>query len=89
MSKYEENPKLSSDLKGSPKNVVEMAAAGANRNLKLSDYYVIGSQGHKDIPGTASPGMWHQQCKDRHLDKILQVLQRLAQQSQQGSGCSG
>jgi hypothetical protein len=36
MSKYEENPKLLSDLKGVHKNIVEMAVAGANRNLKLS-----------------------------------------------------
>ncbi len=35
MSKYEENPKLWSDLKGVPKNIVEMAVGGANRNLKL------------------------------------------------------
>ena len=37
MSKYEENPKVLSDLKGVPKNIVEMAVAGANRNLKLSE----------------------------------------------------
>jgi hypothetical protein len=36
MSKNEENPYLLSDLKGVPKNLVEMAVAGANRNLKLS-----------------------------------------------------
>ena len=35
MSKYEENPELWSDLMGVPKNIVEMAADGANRNLKL------------------------------------------------------
>jgi hypothetical protein len=44
MSKYEENPKLLSDLKGVPKKIVEMVVAGANRNLKLSEYYVLGSQ---------------------------------------------
>ena len=43
MSKYEENPKLLSDLKVMPKNIVEMAVASANRNFKLSDYYVLGS----------------------------------------------
>jgi hypothetical protein len=43
MSKYEENLKLLSDLEGLPKNIVEMAVAGANRNLKLSYYYVLGS----------------------------------------------
>ena len=31
--KYEENPKLWSDLKGALKNIVEMAVSGANRNL--------------------------------------------------------
>ena len=35
MSKYEENPEVWSDLKGDPKNIVEMAVDGANRNLKL------------------------------------------------------
>ncbi len=40
MSKYEENPKLWSDLKGVPKNIVEMAVGGANRNLKLPQYYI-------------------------------------------------
>ena len=35
MSKYEENPKLWSDLKVAPKNIVEMGVDGANRNLKL------------------------------------------------------
>ena len=34
MSKYEKNPKLWSDLKGVPKNIVEMGVDGANRNLK-------------------------------------------------------
>ena len=43
ISKFEENPKLLSDLKGVPKIIVEMAVAGANRNLKLSEYYVLGS----------------------------------------------
>ena len=38
MSKYEENLKLLSVLKGVPKNIEGMAAAGANRNLKLSEY---------------------------------------------------
>ena len=42
MSKYDENPKLLSDLKGVPKKIVEMAVAGAHRNLKLSEYYVLG-----------------------------------------------
>ena len=42
MSKYEEKPKLLRDLKGVPKKV-ERAVAGANRNLKLSQYYVLGS----------------------------------------------
>ena len=45
MSKYEENPRLLSDLKGVLKNIVEMAVAGANRKLKLSEYYVFGSHG--------------------------------------------
>ena len=43
MSKYEENPILLTDLKGMPKNIVKMDVAGANRNLKLSEYYVLGS----------------------------------------------
>jgi hypothetical protein len=43
MSKYEGIPRLLSDLKGAHKNMVEMAVAGANRNLKLSEYYVLGS----------------------------------------------
>ena len=43
MSKYEENPKLLSDLKSVPKNIIEMGVAGANLNLKLSEYYVLGS----------------------------------------------
>jgi hypothetical protein len=43
MSKYEENPELLKDLNGVPKNIVEMAVAGASRNLKLSDYYILGS----------------------------------------------
>jgi hypothetical protein len=38
MSKYEENSKWLSDLKGVPKNIVEMALAGANRNLKLLEF---------------------------------------------------
>ena len=42
MSKYEENPNWLSDLKGVPKNRVEMAVAGANRNPKLSEYYILG-----------------------------------------------
>jgi hypothetical protein len=54
MSKYEENSKLLSDLKGLPKNIVEMAVAGANRNLKLSEYYVLGS---------------HSQIYDEHIVK--------------------
>ena len=33
MSKYEENHKLWSDLKGVPKNIVEMGVDGANRIL--------------------------------------------------------
>ena len=37
MSKYENNPILLSDLKSVPS--VEMAVAGANWNLKLSEYY--------------------------------------------------
>jgi hypothetical protein len=45
MSEYAENPKLLSDLKGVPKNIAEMAFAGANRNLKLSEYNVLGSHG--------------------------------------------
>ena len=44
MLKYDENPKLLSDLKRVPKNTVEMAVAGADRNLKLSEYYVLGSR---------------------------------------------
>ena len=44
MSKYEENPKELSDLKEVPENIVEMAVASDYRNLKLSDYYVLGSQ---------------------------------------------
>jgi hypothetical protein len=36
MSKYEENLQLLSDLEGLPKNIVEMAVAGANGNLNLS-----------------------------------------------------
>ena len=35
MSEYEENHKLLSNLKGVPKNIVEMAVGSANRNLKL------------------------------------------------------
>ena len=43
MLKDEENPKLWSDLKGVPKNIVEMALGGANRNLKLPLYCILGS----------------------------------------------
>ena len=43
MSKYEENPELLSDLKGVPKNILEMSVAGANWNLKLSWQYFLGS----------------------------------------------
>jgi hypothetical protein len=43
MSKYEENLELLSDLKCAPKKIVEMAVASANRNLKLSGYYVLGT----------------------------------------------
>ena len=43
MTKYEENPKLLSDIKGVPKNKVKMAVACANPNLKLSEYYGLGS----------------------------------------------
>jgi hypothetical protein len=39
MSKYEENPKLLNDLKGVPKNIIDMAVACANQNLKLSDMF--------------------------------------------------
>ena len=35
MSKYEKTPKLWSDLKGVPKNTVEMGEDGAHRNLML------------------------------------------------------
>jgi hypothetical protein len=42
MSKYKENPKLLSDLKGVPKNIIEIAVAGAHWNLKLSEEYVFG-----------------------------------------------
>ena len=38
------NPKLLSDLKGVPKNIVEMAVAGAKQNLKLLEYYIYGSR---------------------------------------------
>jgi hypothetical protein len=44
MSKNEENLKLLSELKGVPENVVEMAVAVDNWNLKLSVYYVLGTQ---------------------------------------------
>ena len=40
MAKYEENHRLLSDLKGVPKNILDMSVAGANRNLKLSEYWV-------------------------------------------------
>jgi hypothetical protein len=43
MSKYEGNPELLTDLKGVPKNIVKMAVANASRNLKHSQYYVLGS----------------------------------------------
>ena len=36
MSKYEGNFQLLSDLKGVPKNIVEVSVPGASRNLKLS-----------------------------------------------------
>ena len=44
MSKYEENHRLLSDLKDVPKNIVDLYVAGANRNLKLSEYYILSSQ---------------------------------------------
>ena len=44
MSKYEENHRLLSDLKDVSKNIVDLYVAGANRNLKLSEYYILGSQ---------------------------------------------
>ena len=37
MSKYDENLKLLSDIKGVPRNKVKLAVAGANQNLKLSE----------------------------------------------------
>ena len=43
MSKYEENQELLSDLKGVPKNIVELSVAGATRNLKVSYYLDLGS----------------------------------------------
>ena len=43
MTKYEENPKLLSDIKVVPKNKFIMAVDGANQNIKLSEYYVLGS----------------------------------------------
>ncbi len=43
MSKNEENPKLWSDFKGVPENIVEMGVDGANRNLKLPQYYILGA----------------------------------------------
>ena len=42
MSKYEDIQELLSDLKGVPKNIVELSVAGATRNLKLSQYLVSG-----------------------------------------------
>ena len=39
-----DNSKLSSDLQGVAKSIVEIAVEGANRNLKLSEYYVLSSQ---------------------------------------------
>ena len=44
MSKYEENHRLLSDLKDVPKNKVDLYVAGANWNLKLSEYYILGFQ---------------------------------------------
>jgi hypothetical protein len=38
---------LSDRLKVGAQNIVEMAVAGANWNLKLSEYYVLGS--HRQI----------------------------------------
>ena len=43
MSKYEEDLKLLSDLRRVPKNIIEMAVAGANQNLKLLEYNILGS----------------------------------------------
>jgi hypothetical protein len=43
MSKYKGNPVLLSDLKVVSKNKEEMTVSGANRNLKLSEYYGLGS----------------------------------------------
>ena len=43
MSKYEENLEFLNDLKGVPKNIVELSVAGATRNLKLSYYLDLGS----------------------------------------------
>ena len=41
-SKYEEILNYLSDLMGIAKNMVEVTVEGANRNLKLSEYYVSG-----------------------------------------------
>ena len=41
MSKYEENHRLLSDLKGVPKNILDMSVAGANLNLKLSTTTIV------------------------------------------------
>ena len=43
MSKYEFNQDILDDLKGAPKNIVELSVASATRNLKLSQYLVLGS----------------------------------------------
>jgi hypothetical protein len=43
MSKHEENPELLRDFKGGSQNIVEMAKTGADQNLNLSEYYVLGS----------------------------------------------
>ena len=47
MSKYEENQESLSDLKGVPKNIAELFVASATRNLKLSEYFVLGSHNQK------------------------------------------
>ena len=52
MSKYEGNPELLTDLKGVPKKIGEIALSGASQNLKLSDYYILGS---------------HSQIQDLHM----------------------
>ena len=59
MSKYEENHGLLSDLKDAPKNILDFYVAGANQNLKLSEYYILDSQCqiyelHKELKETAT-----------------------------------